>query len=780
MRTGLLVGDSKNNLHPTDNATRAQLATMLTRIAVTGIEADLSAFQDVSPSDWYYTAIAKAVALGLMKGASKTKMKPGNSVTREETFVMLARMFGVRSKDKTALYSFKDWKNISSWAACDIAAMVQAGYVKGTGKKLNPKGKITRQEIAQVICNILDDFGAELDETAEGSYALSAEALAPGTVVDGDLLFCTDSREISLQNVTVTGRLVIQGAEPATLVLEGCSIETLVLCRDVELTLDGGVEKIVSNTPSVTVNGAAESVEIWESTVTVNEGATVQTADLMTRESVLRVLGRVETVNVLEKDQTITGTGSIGTLNVYQSGLDLSCPVDARTDDVDLGLTEIQVTKLEETKLAEGEVTAPASVRIENLEDVLREYDVSWSIRGKEVYRDWYFLLQGSGVCAADLDFSSFLEPGMQEATLPITFTIRWNGETRSYTYEADVSEGLFHGIGEVNAIKQETTKATVAAPKAAASVKLTNMPLREREYTVAWYAGGKKQYSEQKTLGEGSIVSANLDFSEYMSPQTARNSVEIVFEIKLGDETRRFSFQADTSDGVVKGAAAVRTQNIQAKVLYTCPLYGNSLYGQIGTVSAGTWVTYILYNNQNGYYYSAKIRLPNGTVGWVKHSNLQVSSGNFYVTWDYSTAVKEYWVNNVKKASSSSGYLIWTSLYTQKVNIFTGYSGHWKLVKSYPCSSGLNTSNTPPEDKTIQSKTMRWNFSDDGNYYVDHVTVLDSRGRAFHSRPKYYSGAVKDATMGRPSSHGCVRMMDDGVQYIYNNCPIGTKVVLH
>ena len=94
------------------------------------------------------------------------------------------------------------------------------------------------------------------------------------------------------------------------------------------------MEKIVSNTPNVTVNGAAESVEIWESTVTVNEGATVQTADLMTRESVLRVLGRVETVNVLEKDQTITGTGSIGTLNVYQSGLDLSCPVDARTDDV--------------------------------------------------------------------------------------------------------------------------------------------------------------------------------------------------------------------------------------------------------------------------------------------------------------------------------------------------------------------------------------------------------------------------------------------------------------
>ncbi|MBQ2154482.1 MAG: S-layer homology domain-containing protein [Oscillospiraceae bacterium] len=673
VRTGLLAGKGTSGLCPTDHATRAEFATMAVRIAGTQAEADLSSYTDVGQNAWFRVPLAKAKALGIIKGLSNTVMAPNAVITRQEVASILARLFGVRTTDKTAIYDFSDWRDVSNWAALDMSAMIQAGYIRGNHGKLNPKAPISRQEIAQMICNILTDFNTELPESFDGSFALAGDAVAPGTVVSGDLLICGETDELTLENVTVNGRLIIQGIGSVRLQMTNCTVGALVLCRSTVLTADGTIPKLVCTAPNAELHADIQTLELWDASVILAEDAGAQTVEMMTDGCQLEVRCAVGTVNVHGNGQTITGSGSIEKLNVYGSGLTVSCTVGARTDIPDLGITQVVVTK-------------------------------------------------------------------------------------------------------------QEDTSATVAKPTGVASVEITNLPAEQKEYTVSWYVDGKCQYSEKQVLlKEGDVVAANLDFSEYMSPSAARYSVVILFTLQCGSEKRSFTYTADVSDALAQAAKAIRTQNIQAKVLRNCTLYSTgSLSTSIGSVKAGTWVTYILYDNKNGYYYSAKIRLPNGTVGWVKHSNLQVSSGNFYVTWDYSTAVKEYWVNDVRKASSSTNYLVWTSLYTQKVNIFTRSNGKWKLVKTFPCSSGLNTSNTPPEDKTIQRKTMRWNFSDDGNYYVDHVTVLDSRGRAFHSRPKYYSGAVKDATMGRPSSHGCIRMMDDGVQYIYSNCPVGTKVILY
>ena len=776
VRSGLLVGESGKGLRPTDNTTRAELATMLTRIAAVQQRADLSAFTDVSAKSWYYTPLAKAVALGLMKGTSKTRLSPKNNVTREEAFVMMARMFGVRGADRSALYDYADWKEVSTWAASDLAAMIRAGYVKGSGKKLDTKGAITRQEIAQVICNILDGFGTQLPERYRGSYALTAEEIAPGTVVKGDLLLCSNSQKITLRDVTVTGRLVFQGCESASLALKGCSIQTLVLCRNTSLSLDGGVQKLVSNARSVKLSGQVPALEVWESTVTVKESGAVGTADLMTARSKLCVNGTAQTVNVLEKNQTISGTGRIEQLNVYQSGLDLSCAVGKRNDDIDLGLTKVQVTKLENTKLAPYSFTAPASVRLENLEDVLREYEVCWYIGEKLVYRDEHFLLKGSGVCAAELDFSAFTMPGMVKATLPLTFTISWNGESCSRSYEADISNGIFPGLGKINAVKQETTRPTTAAPKAAASVKLTGMPLQLRQYEVAWYVDGNRQFTEKRTLKEGDVVRADLDFSAFMSPQTARNQVGLKFTISCNGETREFLFQADTSDAVVRGAAQVRTQNVQATVVKPCGFYSNQNLsgGAMTTLSYGTQVTYLTYFGDS----SAQVRLANGSVGWVPYYSIRVSGANFYVTWDYSDAVKEYWINNIKRGTSAYPYLIWVNTYTQRVNIFKGGNGNWKLLHAFPCATGTNDHVTRVQDTKLLYKSNQWNF--DG-FYVDHICGFDNNGRAFHSRPKYYNtGAVYYYEMSRPASHGCVRMLDDGIQFIWNNCAIGTRVIVY
>ena len=694
LRHGLLPIDSDQQLRPTEKVSRGSLAYMIMQVARTEQAGDLSAFTDVSASDWSYPYLARAYALGAIKGTSATTMSPNGTVTREQVFVILARLFGLRTNDRTAIYKFSDWKSVSDWAALDVSAMIQAGYVKGTGSSLKPKGEITRKEAAQLFYNLLTGLGEEIPASVTGRYALHADTVPSGTVVKGDLLLCNETGKITLDRVKVTGRLIIQGIGAVRLNLNNCTVGTLVLCRDTNLFLNnctvgtlvlcrntnlflngGSCSKVICDSQYINIQSDVKNLEIWDSLVSVAAGTTVQRADLMTSKSGLCVRGTVKDVHTWANKAHLYGkdAGVVEKLTVHVPDVNLGMTVGQRIDDFLPGVSDITVTKL-------------------------------------------------------------------------------------------------------------ETTKATLSSPKATMSVKIENLPQPQKEYKVAWYCDSKLVWSEDRVLlKDGDVIGTEVDFSSWLNAVDPVDSVPIKFQITCGSEKRTFSYSADVSDNLAKAAKAVRTQNIQAKVLYDCNLYSSTgLTGKIGTLKSGTWVTYILYDNKNGNYYSAKVRLSNGTVGWVAHSNLQISSGKFYVTWDYSTAVKEYWVNHVKKATSSTGYLIWASLYTQRVNIFTGSAGNWKLVKSYPCSSGLNISNTPPEDKTIQNKVAKWYFTSDG-YYVDHVTNLDARGRAFHSRPKSLKdGSVTDYAMGYPSSHGCMRMMDDGVQYIYNNCPIGTKVVLY
>lgn len=79
----ILSGYGDGQLHPTDSATRAQMATMLTVMvgAVDGQKqavitpADLSAFQDLA-NGWYTPYVAAAVQLGIFYGTSATAFSP--------------------------------------------------------------------------------------------------------------------------------------------------------------------------------------------------------------------------------------------------------------------------------------------------------------------------------------------------------------------------------------------------------------------------------------------------------------------------------------------------------------------------------------------------------------------------------------------------------------------------------------------------------------------------------------------------------------------------------
>ena len=155
--------------------------------------------------------------------------------------------------------------------------------------------------------------------------------------------------------------------------------------------------------------------------------------------------------------------------------------------------------------------------------------------------------------------------------------------------------------------------------------------------------------------------------------------------------------------------------------------------------------------------------------------------AGDFTLAWaqehDYTKEEKEMWVN-AKGYSSDSRYLIWVNQTYQRVNIFDGSSGSWQLVRD--CIVGCGRGNNTPKGvfKTTWNQPG-WYTS---TYEVRPVVRFLGGGYAFHSR-LYIPGSdneLMDPSIGYPVSHGCIRMYDEDIWWIYNNVPSGTTVVVN
>ena len=117
-------------------------------------------FTDVASTDYYAKAIAWASANGLVSGISQTQFGPKTSITREQAFTILHNalpLLGISTSqpDLTVLDQFSDKDLIADYAKPHIAAMVSQGLANGTGGAVNPRGNLTRAEMAVLLYRLL-------------------------------------------------------------------------------------------------------------------------------------------------------------------------------------------------------------------------------------------------------------------------------------------------------------------------------------------------------------------------------------------------------------------------------------------------------------------------------------------------------------------------------------------------------------------------------------------------------------------------------------------------
>ncbi|MBZ9633900.1 L,D-transpeptidase family protein [Clostridium sp. FP1] len=200
-----------------------------------------------------------------------------------------------------------------------------------------------------------------------------------------------------------------------------------------------------------------------------------------------------------------------------------------------------------------------------------------------------------------------------------------------------------------------------------------------------------------------------------------------------------------------------------------------SDLYAQMSTksnklalVKKGIKVEVIKDSGYKWYYIKTNV----GKYGWVEAYSLIIPNDPKTNTVRLSTVQLEGYVN-VKSFKSNTKYFMWVDLNRQIVNVFQGTEGKYKLLKTMSCATGRNISPTVRGTFAIQNRGA-WFFK--GSSGAKNWVAWNEQ-YLFHSIIMDANGNVKDYTLGKRASAGCIRLSINDSKWVYDNMPNGTTV---
>ena len=159
VRNGFMNGVADDAFDVDGNLTRAQLVTILYRIAGEPESTATNPFADVADGQWYTNAVIWAAENGIVKGVNTTTFAPNDQITREQIATILFR-YAKAEKVEGKLAGFPDAEKVSNYAADAMAWAVEQGLINGISESdgktyLAPQETATRAQIAVILMRYL-------------------------------------------------------------------------------------------------------------------------------------------------------------------------------------------------------------------------------------------------------------------------------------------------------------------------------------------------------------------------------------------------------------------------------------------------------------------------------------------------------------------------------------------------------------------------------------------------------------------------------------------------
>ena len=227
-------------------------------------------------------------------------------------------------------------------------------------------------------------------------------------------------------------------------------------------------------------------------------------------------------------------------------------------------------------------------------------------------------------------------------------------------------------------------------------------------------------------------------------------------------------------------------------KVTYTSSDTKIASIDKNGKVTSKKVGTVTITAKVNGKKYSCILNVK--ADGWVTDTkgNIYYYKNNKKLTgWNYVGKYKYYFntktgildQNVADRLTGLQTYYIHVNRKQCKVTIFAqdGDKGYTIPVMAMTCSVG--TSKTPTPTGTYNTKEKyRWRTlmgPSYGQYATKIVGGIYFHSVAGYNKTSYNIYASDYNKLGKPASHGCVRLCVRDAKWIYDNCKIGTTVTI-
>ena len=282
---GIIQG-SNGQFDPNGQLTCAQFATILAKLLKLPAAKD-AGFTDNTADAWYYDAINRCAAAGILNGNGDGTVTPEAPITRERAMVMLARALGIEPIRKPDLTKYTDAAQVSAYAQGYVAALIEAGIVGGvTADELAPQDNINRASTVTILDRAIDTYADEAGKTVKADGKGLVLVVADDVTVTGDvdkLLVPANDIEVTVKGSKNIADTTVTG-DNSKVILNNSTAN--------DVTLDG------KNTELETKSGSkVENVSVTEDA----KGATVNAGSGTT----------IKNVENSAADTTVTGSGTV-------------------------------------------------------------------------------------------------------------------------------------------------------------------------------------------------------------------------------------------------------------------------------------------------------------------------------------------------------------------------------------------------------------------------------------------------------------------------------------
>ena len=151
----------------------------------------------------------------------------------------------------------------------------------------------------------------------------------------------------------------------------------------------------------------------------------------------------------------------------------------------------------------------------------------------------------------------------------------------------------------------------------------------------------------------------------------------------------------------------------------------------------------------------------------------------------DLNTQMLLFSAEAVKSDRPEYPYYIKVSIADQRVYAYAWENGSYsRLVRTMKCSTGLPETPTPTGTYSMAGQAGRWYYFSKFECWAQYAYRIYGP-YLFHSvlysekdTSTLRQGSVDN--LGRPASHGCIRLSVEDAKWLYNNCAAGTTVKIY